>query len=482
MDTNTFIDVDNYRSATNQTTRPYVEEQIKEELANGRYVITHSKPNIVSALGAIPKDNSNTKFRIIHDASRPRGQALNDLADLDPFTYQSLQDAVDIIKPGSYLAKVDLQSSFRSVGLSRDNYAATGLKWRFKGHKKDTYMVDTRMCFGGRRAPGIFNMLTQAVRDIMVAKGIRGIIVYTDDFLLISDSFEECRQMQLALISLLRKLGFAISYGKVEGPKQCIVFLGFELNTTEMTIAVPTHKVQEILDKLLETTTKEKITKRALQSLIGRLSWATQVIYGGRFHLRRLLDRVKGLTLPTHRTRITTEMRKDMAWWINFMSTFNGLTRMVDPRPAAPLTIDACGVAAGAYYLDAALYTPWYMWPPAARLHINHKEVLALEPAAATWAPLWANKRIFVHCDNMCAVHTINKGISRNPIVMDSLRRVFWLSALYNFRLKAVYYPGVYNTIADSISRLHEPNARASLSQALNTAIPYAFIPPVHAY
>jgi hypothetical protein len=33
---------------------------------------------------------------------------------------------------------------------------------------------------------------------------------------------------------------------------------------------------------------------------------------------------------------------------------------------------------------------------------------------------------------------------------------VFWLSAVFNFRLKAVYYDGKSNFLSDSVSRLHE--------------------------
>ncbi len=40
---------------------------------------------------------------------------------------------------------------------------------------------------------------------------------------------------------------------------------------------------------------------------------------------------------------------------------------------------------------------------------------------------------------------------------MDSLRRVFWLSIAFNFRLHAVYICGSQNKMADQVSRLHEP-------------------------
>ena len=50
---------------------------------------------------------------------------------------------------------------------------------------------------------------------------------------------------------------------------------------------------------------------------------------------------------------------------------------------------------------------------------------------------------------------------------MNSLCNVFWMSAIYNFRLKAVYYPGKLNTVADSISRLHEKDGYKRLTNAL---------------
>jgi hypothetical protein len=61
-----------------------------------------------------------------------------------------------------------------------------------------------------------------------------------------------------------------------------------------------------------------------------------------------------------------------------------------------------------------------------------------------------------VHSDHITAVSIINKGSCRNVVVMDALRDIFWASAVHNFRLKAIYYPGRFNTIADRASRLHE--------------------------
>ena len=109
----TDVEVENYKSATNKDVRDIIEAQILDELANGHYLRVSDKPQIVSALGAIPKNKDNTKFRLIHDASRPHGQAMNDLASHDPFRYQSLQDAIELIQPGDWLGKLDIKGALR---------------------------------------------------------------------------------------------------------------------------------------------------------------------------------------------------------------------------------------------------------------------------------------------------------------------------------------------------------------------------------
>ena len=75
--------------------------------------------------------------------------------------------------------------------------------------------------------------------------------------------------------------------------------------------------------------------------------------------------------------------------------------------------------------------------------------------AAGRWAPAWANKQVFVSCDNQTAVGMINKGSTGSPLVMQALHRLFWLSAVFNFRLKMRYIPGSSNVIAHAVSGLH---------------------------
>ena len=161
---------------------------------------------LVSGLGAIPKTPGNSAIQIIHDASRPDNTSLNAHAWHNPFSYQRIQDAVDLIKPGYFLAKLDLASAYRSVKVNTSSFVATGLKWIFSGDDVPTYMVDTRLPFGAKRSCEIFNDLGQAVCGMMRGRGYPSIVNYLDDYIIIGDSYSACRAMLATLMRLLRNL------------------------------------------------------------------------------------------------------------------------------------------------------------------------------------------------------------------------------------------------------------------------------------
>ena len=82
---------------------------------------------ITSALGAIMKEDSG-KVRLLHDASRPHGRALNDFAVNPSFSYQTLYQATSSIKKGYYLAKLDLSQAYRSVKLHHSTVISISAK------------------------------------------------------------------------------------------------------------------------------------------------------------------------------------------------------------------------------------------------------------------------------------------------------------------------------------------------------------------
>jgi len=448
---------ENYSSATLHPNRAQVEKQILFEIDHGHYRLTNEPPTIVSALGAVPKPNSD-QVRLIHDCSRPAGAALNDFATIDKLSFQTIDDAAQLVSPNCFFGKVDLQSAYRSVAIHPDDYPATGLHWTFNGEESTTYMFDTRLPFGARRSPGIFHRLTQAVKRMMQARGFNGIVVYLDDFLICESSYDKCWQAMTTLISLLRELGFSISWHKVEGPCQRLTFLGIEFDSIVQCLRLPQDKLEEFRVLLIEFSARSRASRRQLQRLAGKLNWACKVVRGGRTYLRRILNLINPLSKPHHKARLNREFHADIQWWIRFIDCFNHQPTFPIPQVDSPVFMDACPVASGIFFAGDWQYTNFDIdWPEVAPMHINHKEVLSALLAARRWGHLWANSCVKLFTDNTTARAIINKGTCKNAIVMSYLRELFWIAATNNFSIQAVYIRGPSNILADSISRLHEP-------------------------
>ena len=114
----------NYKSATTSDVRNKVEKQIREEIRNGNYIVTHVKQPIVSAPGAFPKPDTD-KIPLIHDCSRPQFSNVNSYATPQNFSYVTVEKAVSQINPNAYLTKIDLKSAYHHVPIHPSNYRVT---------------------------------------------------------------------------------------------------------------------------------------------------------------------------------------------------------------------------------------------------------------------------------------------------------------------------------------------------------------------
>ena len=462
----------NYFSTTNPDAVEKVEEALLSEIAAGNYVPVNHKPTIVSALGAVPKPDSD-ELRLIHDCSMPPKLGVNSYINIEKQKFQTVDDAVKVVKRGYFLAKVDLRHAYRSVPVHPSNYKALGLKWRFKGTRVFSYFVDTRIPFGGRSAPGIFHRLTQAVRRMMERRGFL-VIVYLDDFLVVGATKEECQQGYDTLCDLLVALGFQLSSNKLVPPTQELVFLGVLFNTVALTLSLPAQKLAELKGVIASYGNRKRASKRQLQQLAGRLNWACKVVFGGRTFLRRVLDLMNTLPKPASQCRLTLEFHRDIAWWREFLEVFNGQCDFHDLRPVTSLQTDACSEAVGASFEGDWFYSNFLVdHKDLYRLHINYKEAICVVLAAIRWASFWRNKTIHVFCDNTAAVAMLNKGTTKNPVMMQFLRQLFWLSATFNFRIKAFHVPGRENILADDISRIHDADHLHSFLDQLQCYVPF---------
>jgi hypothetical protein len=273
------------------------------------------------------------------------------------------------------------------------------------------------------------------------------------------------------LISLLRDLGFAINWNKVEGPVKCLKFLGIIINSQDMSLRLPEDKLLDFHDIIEQALRKKRASLKFLQRLAGKLNWASQIVQGGRTYLRRILDALQPLKLPHHKAILSGEVRADLLWWQSFLRVFNGkVLALHAATPTHTVYTDACNWGAGIVYNGEWEYINWGLdLPNCSEYHINYKETLAIVLAVHKWAPYWQNSHVLIWSDNITAKACLNKGTCRNPNIMCFLRYVNWLKAVFNFVVTVKHIEGTSNKIADCVSCLHEQNRFNELDMLLNS-------------
>lgn len=451
------VEVRNNSSSTNRQNRAAVEARIQEELDNGHYVVVDNKPTFVSALSAVPKPGGD--IRLVHDLSQPEGESVNDFATKQPFSHESVEDAINLIGPQWYMAKVDLKSAYRSVAIKPAHRQFTGLKWTFRGDASPTYMVDTRLPFGARHSPFVFNRITQAVKRIYQKLGHDLVVVYLDDFWIAAPSQCDCLHALNELIGLLRQLGFQINWNKVEGPTQRLTFLGIQIDTVAGHLSLNDTKTNALLLTLEEFLSRTRASRRQLERLAGRLSWASCVVPWGRLHVRRIFDLISTLKESGHKCRLF-DIHQDLRWWKVFLNAGTNRRLIWDNRPVVQIVTDASSQAGGAFCQDGDwIFRDWQCdRPDIAEQHINLKELGIVCEAARHWCKHWCGSQVVVSTDNQATMGIINNGTSPCRQAAVLLRELSYLSIKYDFSITARYICGGDNVLADAISRLYLPN------------------------
>ena len=265
-----------------------------------------------------------------------------------------------------------------------------------------------------------------------------------------------------------------------------MIFLGLEIDTGQMAVRIPDHKVEELSKLLSELSSKNKITLRQLQSFVGKLSFFSRAICSSRAFLRRFYDAMSHLKKPHHCLRISKGMLEDMRVWKRFLRNFNGITYIPPSRwftnKDLQLFLDSAGAGhfrAGCYFADRWSYFPWPReWESSSALKdLSFLEMVPVLLALYLWGPNLANKKVSFNIDNEALVWVRNKQSSKSKRLMQLVRPFVQLSMSYNIVFKAVHIASKSNCIADAISRQQWKRFRVLAPNALLDleAIPLVF-------
>ncbi len=461
----------NYGSITKGTVGIEMGSRLQSEIDDEFLTVVDKACTCIHGLGAVPKGHDD--FRAIVDCSSPDGACVNDYTEgcRANFSYNSVESVTELIQVGDYLATVDISNAYRAVNIHPTSRIRQGLAWDFGDGT--VYLRDNRLCMGLSSSPYVFSKLSDFVVRCMVREGYKECINYLDDFCVVARTEQGCREAQWALVRILRRLGFYVSYKKLICPGQVIRFLGIDIDTVDMELRLPADKLLKLMELLKFYINKRKASKKELESLAGVLAHCCKVIHGGRTFSRRVYDMVASVKKSAHKVRLNDEFRLDLKWWLEFAGKFNGKAKIIkSTEPCIAVYSDASltgfGAAHGNDWLagnfDAKGARKMGGWlghhfaeAKDAGCRTDNINVLELWPVlqgVRRWGHEWGNRTVVFVTDNTQVRAALNTGRSRNKTTMAWLRLIFWMSITNNFDVQSVYINTRDNVVCDSLSRL----------------------------
>ena len=160
-----------------------------------------------------------------------------------------------MMQEGDWLVKLDLKDTYLTVPIhsSHQRFQWQSQTWELKV-----------LPFGLSCAPYTFSKLMKPVVSTLRKLGIRSIL-YLDDMLIMARSKEEARKYLATAIELLVALGFIVNLKKSTlTPTQELEFLGFLLNSHNMTIGLPAHKLHTLKKMARGMADQKRTTLRKL--------------------------------------------------------------------------------------------------------------------------------------------------------------------------------------------------------------------------
>ena len=280
--------------------------------------------------------------------------------------------------------------------------------------------------------------------------------------------------------SAIRQFGLVVNPDKTEGPAQSLSFLGVQLDSVNQTVSCTPARVEELTALLRSLLRQRVITRGHAASLIGKLSFAAQMLPGARPFMRRMLDALHRCKSRRHSTpiRIDPGFRDDLRFWAQQLHHWNGRQQWRSLRAAPFVFASDASLRGFGFYLESAptlsnstvdsaawpqhlrvgaTFSGTYS-PEHAHLHHSHTqiawcELLAVVACASTYGPLLSGQSLLFYVDNSTDVHIINRQATRSKALAGLLRQLYGIALRYNLSIRAKHRPGVDNELADFLSR-----------------------------
>ena len=397
------------------------------------------------------------------------------------YTYPKVEDfRVLVLKSGrgAYMWKRDLARFYLQLPMDPVDYDKVAMIWR------GVFFFFVGLAFGLRHSGLNGQRVTDAVAWILQQLGLEteaqrayNVVNYVDDMGGVESTKELASASFEALGGLLKDLGLAESTQKAEAPTTMITYLGIEFDSQAMEMRVPAEKLQEIKSEIGSWLRRTTISKKDLQSLLGKLFWIAKVVKHARVFLGRMLEQLRSMVgmQDNKKVKLLDETRKDILWWATFLHHYNGIEMIANEDPIqlsydqlldSPHDIcagDATPVGGGAWhgyeYWCCSLPVP--LQDPQIPIHV--KEFWVLIVSAKLWGETWTGRAVVLYCDNDAVCEVLWRKKPRDQMMLFLLREFLHIVVTCKFFPVVRKISSKDNHLADHISRRFDETAAAKL-------------------
>ena len=251
---------------------------------------------------------------------------------------------------------------------------------------------------------------------------------------------------------LLENLGFVINLEKsCFQPTQQLEFLGFLVNTRDMTLLLPDCKVSSIKTLCSTLLSQRDVSVRELSRLIGKLTASIQAVFPAPLHYRNL-QQLKHQALSRDRSfdsriSLSIEAIDELRWWLAHLDAWNGRA-LLHPSLDLIIETDASRMGWGAVCQGVRTGGLWSQMEQ--KLHINCLELLAGSFAIKSFTKNRLCVHVRLRMDNTSAVVYLNRLGGTRSLVLSNLALALWEWALTrNIFLSAEHIAGNQYVSAD---------------------------------
>lgn len=408
-------------------------------------VITASESPWNAPLLVVPKKpdvNGKVKYRVCVDFRR-----LNEVTIGDAFPLPNIVDILDQLGRSKYYSTLDLAHGYHQIPMDPSDRCKTAFSTD-RGH-----FEFERMPFGLKGAPGTFQRLMNKV--LIGINGIKA-FVYLDDIIIYAKDLPDHSQKITEIFQRLRQYNLKLQPLKCEFLRKEVNYLGHQI--TDEGVKPDPQKISCVKQFPIPRNVKE------VKSFLGLSGY-----------YRRFIRNYGQIAKP-----LTSLLKKDVTFrWSDLcQQSFEQLKDLLTQAPILQypdfsktfnLTCDASDYAIGCVLSQGPIgkdlpiaFASRTLNKAEVNYNTTEKELTSIVWGIKTYRPYLFGQKFNIITDHRALVWLFN-------ITDPGSRLTRWRLKLEEYQYTIHFKPGVNNTNADALSRIHQVTTRTQTAESGGT-------------